>query len=65
VSSRAAIETGELIGDVIEGQGGERPAFDQRGRLIERSAEPQAHVGIERDFRRLSARFYPLPQSGN
>ena len=61
--SRAAIETGELIGDVIEGQGGERPALDHRGRLIECAAEPQAHVGIERSFRRLPDGFNSLPQS--
>src|SRR5262249_30950740 len=62
---RVAIEAGELIGDVVEGQGMKRPALDDEGRLIEGAAEAQPHVSVERRrLRRLLDRFDPPAQSG-
>jgi hypothetical protein len=62
---RVAIEAGELIGDVVEGQGMKRPALDDDGRLVERAAEAQPHVGVERRLRRLSDPVDALTQPGD
>ena len=63
--ARTAIEASELIGDIVEGQDVQRPALDGGGGLVERTAQAQAHVGIERRLRRLLDGFDPLAQSGD
>ena len=62
---RVAIEAGEPIGDVVEGQGMKRPALDHDGRLVKRAAEAQPHVGVERRLRRLSDPVDALTQPGD
>ena len=59
-----AIKPHEFAGDIVERQQMERPAIDDGARRIERVAQAQAHVRVERCLGRLSDLLNPPAYRG-